>query len=129
MTVAEQKVRELASKLVDHIETWEKSEMAMDMILHGVRCYLCGIDDGISLSEEMREPDYSVQAATGDERPRIGDGPHNTISGGPKTTTFTESLKAENGAVLDPKITVTREPNILIDERDLPWNFGRGDTF
>ncbi len=102
MTVAEQKVKELASKLAEQIETCENSGMAMDMILHGVKCYLSGIEDGISLSEEMREPDYSVQAKAGGERPIVGDGPHETISGGPKTT------------------------NILIDERDLPWNIRPG---
>lgn len=113
MTVAESKVRELASKLTDQIEECEKSGMAMDMILHGVKCYLCGIDDGISLSEEMREPDRTVQAKTGEERPLVGDGPHETISGGPKTTIGT----------VDPKITT----HIEIDERDLPWNIGRGE--
>jgi hypothetical protein len=112
MTVAEKKVKELASKLADQIEAAEKSGMAMDMILHGVKCYLSGIEDGISLSEEMREPDYSVQAPVGGERPLVGDGPHETISGGPKTTIGT----------VDPKITA----HIDIDERDLPWNIRPG---
>ena len=102
MTVAEKKVKELASKLADRIEACEKSGMAMDMILHGVKCYLSGIEDGISLSEEMREPDHSVQAKVGGERPLVGDGPQETISGGPKMT------------------------NIQIDERDLPWNIRPG---
>jgi hypothetical protein len=112
MTVAEQKVRELASKLADQIEACEKSGTAPDLILHGVKCYLSGIDDGISLSEEMREPDRSVQAKAGGERPLVGDGPHETISGGPKTTIGT----------VDPKMT-----NIQIDERDLPWNIRHGE--
>lgn len=116
MTVAEKKVKELASKLADQIEACESSGMAIGMILHGVKCYLSGIDDGISLSEEMREPDYSVQAMADGDRPLVGDGPHETISGGPKTTIGT----------VDPKITVVREPNIQVDERDLPWNVGRG---
>lgn len=113
MTVAEIKVRELASKLSEQIEACEKSGMSIDMILHGVKCYLSGIDDGISLSEEMREPDHSVQAKAGGERPLVGDGPHESISGGPKTTIGT----------VDPKMTA----HIEIDERDLPWNIGRGE--
>jgi len=107
MTVAEFKVRELASKLAEQIEACEKDGTAPDLILHGVKCYLSGIDDGISLSEEMREPDQSVQAKVGEERPLVGDGPHETTSGGPKMTIGT----------VDPKITVQ------VDERDLPWNF------
>ena len=82
----------------------------MDMILHGVKCYLSGIEDGISLSEEMREPDYSAQAKACGVRALVGDGPHETISGGPKTTTGTDEQKMTN---------------IMIDERDLPWNIGR----
>lgn len=111
MTVAEKKVKELASKLADQIEACEKSGMAMDMILHGVKCYLSGIDDGISLCEEMRKPDYNAQAMVDGMRPLVGDGPHNTISGGPNTTRTDE-----------PKMT-----NIQIDDRDLPWNIGRGE--
>ena len=90
MTVAEQKVKELASKLAEQIEECEKSGTAPDMILHGVKCYLSGIDDGISLSKEMRDLD--------------GEGPQEAISGDPKITTHLE-----------------------IDERDLPWNIGRGE--
>lgn len=111
MTVAEQKVKELASKLADQIEACESSGTAPDMILHGVKCYLSGIEDGISLSKEMREPDYNAQAMVCGERPLVGDGPHETISGGPKTTIGT----------VDPKMT-----NLQIDDRDLPWNIGRG---
>ena len=99
MTVAEKKVRELASKLAEQIEECEKNCTAPDMILHGVKCYLSGIEDGISLSEEMRE--------------LVEDGPKEAISGGPKTTIGT----------VDPKITTHLE----IDERDLPWNIGRGE--
>lgn len=112
MTVAETKVRELASKLADQIEACEKSGMSIDMILHGVKCYLSGIDDGISLSEEMRAPDYNAQAMVDGMRPLVGDGPHDTISGGPNTTTRTD----------EPKITA----HIDIDERDLPWNIRPG---
>lgn len=112
MTVAEIKVRELASKLAEQIEECEKSGTAPDMILHGVKCYLSGIDDGISLSKEMREPDYSAQAMVEGKRPLVGDGPHDTISGGPNTTTGIEDLKMTN---------------IQIDDRDLPWNIGRGE--
>lgn len=113
MTVAEKKVKELASKLADRIEACEKSGMAMDMILHGIKCYLSGIEDCISLSEEMREPDYSAQAPVGGERPLVGDGPHNTISGGPNETTGIDDLKIAT--------------HLEIDERDLPWNIGHGE--
>ena len=112
MTVAEIKVKELASKLADQIEAAEKSGMSMDMILHGVKCYLSGIEDGISLSEEMRAPDYNAQAMVDGMRPLVGDGPHNTISGGPNETTGIDDLK----------ITA----HIDIDERDLPWNIRPG---
>lgn len=97
MTVAEEKVKELASKLADQIEACEKSGMSIDMILHGVKCYLSGIDDGISLSKEMRD--------------LVEDGPKEAISGGPNTTRTDE-----------PKMM-----NIQIDDRDLPWNIGRGE--
>ena len=58
MTVTEEKVREIANKLVNKIDDLRyKSFNDANSILAFVRNYLIGLADGIDLAEEMRKLD------------------------------------------------------------------------
>lgn len=73
MTVAEAKVNEFANKILDYIEQSEQQQADPKWILQGVKGYICGMSDGIEFAEEMRVPDYDVQAKTDEPRPMVGD--------------------------------------------------------
>lgn len=73
MTTAEAKVNEFANKILDFIEQSEQQHADPKWILQGVKGYICGISDGIEFAEEMRVPDYDVQAKTDEPRPMVGD--------------------------------------------------------
>ena len=55
MTKAEEKVKELAEKIVDRIDELRKQGFEDSDILASVRNYLLGLTDGLGLSEEMKE--------------------------------------------------------------------------
>lgn len=73
MTAAEAKVNEFAIKILDFIEQSEQQQADPKWILQSVKGYICGISDGIEFAEEMRTPDYDVQAKTDEPRPMVGD--------------------------------------------------------
>ncbi len=72
MTVAEEKVKELCEKLLKIIDESPNSPEDDSQIVSKIECYLSGVSDGIDLSEEMRQPDFNVQAKVGEERPMVG---------------------------------------------------------
>lgn len=55
MTKAEEKVKELAEKIVERIDELRKQGFEDSDILASVRNYLLGLTDGLGLSEEMNE--------------------------------------------------------------------------
>jgi hypothetical protein len=73
MTTAEAKVNEFANKILDFIEQSEQQHADPKWILQGVKGYICGVSDGIEFAEEMRVPDYDVQAKTDEPIPMVGD--------------------------------------------------------
>lgn len=73
MTVAEAKVNEFANKILNSIEQSEQQQADPKLILQTIKGYLCGMSDGIEFAEEMRVPDYNVQAKTDEPRPMVGD--------------------------------------------------------
>lgn len=73
MTVAEAKVKELCEKLLNIIQEYnEDPEHYDNLCLSKIDSYLSGMCDGIDFAEEMRQPDFNVQAKVGEERPMVG---------------------------------------------------------
>jgi hypothetical protein len=73
MTTAEAKVNEFAKKILESIEQAEQKQADPKWILQAVKGYICGMSDGIEFAEEMRVPDYDVQAKVDEPRPMVGD--------------------------------------------------------
>lgn len=72
MTVAEAKVKELCEKLLTIIDAWKNNPGDFEECVYRIESYISGMCDGIDLSEEMRQPDFNVQAKVGNERPMVG---------------------------------------------------------
>lgn len=65
MTIAESKVKEFANKLLELIERSENEDPKN--ALHTVKCYLCGIIDGLDFSKEMNETGDADDRTTTDD--------------------------------------------------------------
>lgn len=72
MTVAEAKVKELCEKLLGIIDGWRAIKGNGEDCVFRIESYLSGMCDGIDFAEEMRAPDFNVQAKVGEERPMVG---------------------------------------------------------
>lgn len=75
MTTAEVKVKELSGKLLDIITCNRNANASPEITLKNIEAYLCGICDGIDLSEEMRRCEHEVIARTDPPGAKMG-APH-----------------------------------------------------
>lgn len=60
MTPIEEKVKELADKLVDAIDEMQKRHTDDAVIVQSIKCYLAGLSDGLDLAEETRGDELEV---------------------------------------------------------------------
>ena len=60
MTPVEEKTKELADKLVDAINEFQKRRTDDAVIVQSVKSYLAGLSDGLDLAEETRGDELEV---------------------------------------------------------------------
>lgn len=60
MTPIEAKTKELADKLVDAINEFQKRRIDNAVIVQAVKSYLAGLSDGLDLAEDTRSDELAV---------------------------------------------------------------------